>query len=124
MLQLRTRLVVADNTGARELELIGVPGKGNKMVAGIGDIIRCVVKKASPNGTVKDHEKVLAVIVRTRKDKRRTDGSIIRFDDNAAVIIENEKEKLPKGTRIFGPIAREIKELGYNKIASMAPEVY
>jgi large subunit ribosomal protein L14 len=124
MLQLRTRMVVADNTGARELEMIGMPGKSNKMVAGIGDIIRCVVKKASPNGTVKDHEKVLAVVVRTRKSTRRTDGSVIRFDDNAAVIIENEKEKLPKGTRIFGPIAREIKELGYNKIASMAPEVY
>lgn len=124
MLQLRTRMVVADNTGARELEMIGMPGKSNKMVAGIGDLIRCVVKKASPNGMVKDHEKVLAVVVRTRKSTRRTDGSIIRFDDNAAVIIENEKEKLPKGTRIFGPIAREIKELGYNKIASMAPEVY
>lgn len=124
MLQLRTRMVVADNTGARELEMIGMPGKSNKLVAGIGDLVKCVVKKATPNGMVKDHEKVLAVIVRTRKATRRTDGSLIRFDDNAAVIIENEKEKLPKGTRIFGPIAREIKELGYNKIASMAPEVY
>jgi large subunit ribosomal protein L14 len=101
-----------------------LPGKSNNKIAGIGDLIRCVVKKASPNGMVKNHEKVLAVIVRTRKDKKRIDGSVIRFDDNAAVIIENEKEKLPKGTRIFGPIAREIKELGYNKIASMAPEVF
>lgn len=124
MLQLRTHIDVADNTGARMLELIGIPGKGNKSTAGIGDIIRCVIKKATPNGMVKEHEKVLAVIVRTRRDKRRKDGSIIRFDDNAAVIIENVKEKLPKGTRIFGPIAREIKELGYTKIASMAAEVF
>lgn len=124
MLQLRTRILVADNTGARELEMIGMPGKGNKLIAGIGDLIKCVVKKASPNGVVKDHEKVIAIIVRTRQAKRRIDGSLIRFDDNAAVIIESVKEKTPKGTRVFGPIAREIKELGFNKIASMAPEVY
>lgn len=124
MLQLRTLLEVADNTGAKKLELIGIPGKGNKKIARVGDVIRCIVKKATPNGMVKDHEKVLAVIVRTRKETRRRDGSSIRFDDNAAVIIENVKEKTPKGTRVFGPIAREIKDLGYNKIASMAPEVY
>ena len=124
MLQIRSRINVADNTGAKSLELIGMPGKGNLLIAGIGDLIKCVVKKAIPNGTVKDHEKVLALVVRTRKGVRRSDGSIIRFDDNAAVIIENAKEKLPKGTRVFGPIAREIKELGYNKVASMAPEVY
>ncbi len=124
MLQLRTRIVVADNTGARELEMIGMPGKGNKKIAGIGDVIKCVVKKATPNGVVKGHEKVLAVVVRTRNATRRPDGSVIRFDDNAAVIIENAKDKAPKGTRVFGPIAREIKELGFNKIASMAPEVF
>ena len=124
MLQLRTRIVVADNTGARELEFIGMPGNGNKKIAGIGDLIKCVVKKATPNGMVKDHEKVMAIVVRTRKATRRTDGSVIRFDDNAAVVIESVKDKTPKGTRIFGPVAREIKDLGYTKIASMAPEVY
>lgn len=124
MLQLRTQITVADNSGAKILEMIGMPGKGNARIARIGDVVRCVVKKASPIGTVKSHEKVLAVIVRTRKETRRTDGSVIRFDDNAAVILENLKEKLPKGTRVFGPIAREIKDLGYNKIASMAKEVY
>jgi large subunit ribosomal protein L14 len=124
MLQLRTRIVVADNTGARELEFIGMPGKGNKKIAGIGDLIKCVVKKATPNGMVKDHEKVMAIVVRTRKATRRIDGSVIRFDDNAAVVIESVKDKTPKGTRIFGPVAREIKDLGYTKIASMAPEVY
>lgn len=124
MLQLRTHIDVADNTGAKLVELIGIPGKGNAKIAGIGDLIRGVVKKATPNGMVKAHEKVLAVIVRTRRDTRRKDGTVIRFDDNAAVIIENVKDKTPKGTRIFGPIAREIKELGYNKIASMAAEVY
>lgn len=124
MLQLRSILVSADNTGAQALELIGIPGRSNKKVAGIGDVIRCVVKKAVPNGSVKEHEKVLALIIRTKKERGRTDGSYIRFDDNAAVVLENVKEGLPKGTRVFGPVAREVKELGYNKIASMAKEVY
>ena len=124
MIQLRTRLTVADNTGAKSIEMIGIPKKSNASIAKIGDIIRCIVKEAAPNGTVKAHEKVLAVVVRMKRMHRRKDGSSIRFDTNAAVIIENEKEKTPKGTRIFGPVAREIKDLGFNKIASMAPEVY
>ncbi|MBI4130478.1 50S ribosomal protein L14 [Candidatus Roizmanbacteria bacterium] len=124
MLQLRTIMDAADNTGAKQLELIGIPGHGNKLVAHLGDIVKCVVKKAIPTGMVKEHEKVFVVIVRTRRSIRRNDGSIIRFDDNAGVILENVEEKLPKGTRIFGPIAREIKDLGFNKIASMAQEVY
>ena len=124
MLQLRSNLSAADNTGAKTLHLIGIPGRGNLKVARVGDVIRCVVTKANPVGSVKTHEKVLAVVVRTRKDIRRKDGSTIRFDDNAGVILENVKDKLPKGTRVFGPIAREIKDLGYNKIASMAKEVY
>jgi len=123
-MQLRSHLMVADNTGAKLVELIGIPGKGNKKIARVGDVIRCVVKKAQPNGMVQAHEKVLAVIVRTKKETRRTDGSAIRFDDNAAVILENVAEKKPRGTRVFGPIAREIKDLGYNRIASMATEVY
>lgn len=124
MLQLRSIINVADNSGAQELMLIGIPGKGNRKVAGIGDIIRCVVLKANPIGAVAKHEKVLALIIRTKKEKRRKDGSYIRFDDNAAVILENLREGKIKGTRISGPIAREIKELGYNKIASMAKEIY
>ena len=124
MLQLRSNIISADNTGAKILHMIGIPGRGNKKIAGVGDVIRCVVTKASSIGSVKEHEKVLAVIVRTRKSIRRADGSVIRFDDNAAVVLENVKEKLPKGTRVFGPVAREIKDLGYNKIASMAKEVY
>ena len=124
MLQLRSYIKAADNTGAKMLELIGVPGRGNKKIAHIGDVVRCVVKDSSSVGSVKAHEKVLAVIIRTRKGMRRKDGSTIKFDDNAAIILENVKEKLPKGTRVFGPIAREVKDLGYNKIASMAKELY
>lgn len=124
MLQLRSVLKAADNSGAYSLVLIGIPGRGNKRFAFIGDIIRCVVKRADPVGTVKDHEKVLAVVVRTKKETRRRDGSYIRFDDNAAVVLENAIDKKPLATRIFGPVAREIKELGFNKIASMAKEVY
>ena len=108
MLQLRSIVNAADNTGAHRLSVIQVFGKGNRKVAFIGDIINCVVKKADPNGMVKTHEIVKAVIVRTRKEKRRSDGSYIRFDDNAVVIIDNEKDKNPKGTRLFGPIAREL----------------
>lgn len=124
MLQLRSIIDSADNTGAKKLELIGIPGKGNVKTARVGDIIRVIIKKASPNGSVAEHEKALAVIVRTRNTIRRKDGSSIRFDDNAAVILESIPDKKPKGTRVFGPVAREIKDLGYNKIASMAKEVY
>ena len=124
MVQPRTRLIVADNTGAREIVMIGVLGKGNRRNAYIGDIISAVVKKAAPIGTVKAHEMVKAVIVRTRKEVGRKDGSYIRFDDNAAVVIDNLKDKNPKGTRIFGPVARELKDLNFSKIVSMAEEVY
>jgi large subunit ribosomal protein L14 len=124
MIQLRSILSVADNTGAHALSVIQVYGKGNKKIAYIGDIVNCVVKKADPEGMVKKHEKLKAVIIRTRKESGRKDGSYIRFDDNAAVVIDNEKDKNPRGTRIFGPVARELKDKGFNKIISMAAEVY
>ncbi|MBM3283359.1 50S ribosomal protein L14 [Candidatus Gottesmanbacteria bacterium] len=124
MVQMRSKVNVADNTGAKVLSVIQVLGHGNRRLAYIGDIVNCVVKKADPNGLVKQHEIVKAVIVRTKKEKRRMDGSYIRFDDNAAIIIDNPVDKNPKGTRIFGPIARELKDLGFAKIISMAEEVY
>lgn len=124
MIQLRSILDVADNSGAHRLSVIQVMGRGNRKIAYIGDVVNCVVKKADAEGIVKAHEKVKAVIVRTRKEKRRIDGSYIRFDDNAAVVIDNPKDKNPKGSRIFGPIARELKDLGFTKIVSMAAEVY
>jgi len=121
MLQHRSRLKVADNTGAYNLMVIGQPGFGRKRFARLGDIINCVIKGASPRGVVKDHEMVKAVIIRTKKEVGRKDGSYIRFSDNAAVIID--KDKNPRGTRIFGPVARELKDLGFTKIISQAPEV-
>jgi len=121
MLQQRTMITVADNSGALKLALIRVLGK--KHIAYIGDIIQCVVKGANPQGQVKDGEIVKAVVVRTRKEKRRLDGSYIRFSDNAAVLIDNEKDKNPRGTRVFGPVAREVKDGGFTKIASLAKEV-
>lgn len=121
MVQHRTYLTVADNSGALKLMLIHVRAK--RKIAYIGDITNCIVKGADPQGQVKDGELVKAVIVRTRKEKRRIDGSYIRFSDNAAVLIDNEKDKNPRGTRIFGPIAREVKDAGFAKIASMAAEV-
>lgn len=124
MLQLRSTLAVADNTGAKEVYVIGNPGKGNKKFADLGDVVTVVVKKADPYGQVKKGEKLHAVVVRTRKETRRKDGSYIRFDDNACVILQGPKSFEPKGTRYFGPLAREIKELGYNKIASLAAEIY
>ena len=120
MIQLRTILKLADNSGARRLMVIGVSPKVGK-TASIGHIINCVVHGADPNGAVKNKEKVKALIVRTKKEICRKDGSHIRFDDNAGVIID--KNGLPRGTRILGPIAREIKEKGYIKIASLAREV-
>jgi len=121
MIQLRTVLVPADNTGAKKLRLIHIYDGSRRRRAGLGDVIRVVVDGADPNGMVKDSEVVEAVMVRVRKEARRVDGSYIRFDDNAAVIID--KEGLPRGTRIFGPVAREIKDKGYNRIASLATEV-
>ena len=123
MLQLRSMLVVADNSGAKILQMVGIPGRGNKVKAGIGDIITGGVKKADPLGQVRNHEITRAVIVRTRKEFRRKEGSYIRFDENACVILD-AKTQLPKGTRVFGPIAREIKQLGFVKIASLSKEIY
>jgi len=123
MVQLRTMLTSADNTGARRLMCIQVMGGYRKRYGRIGDIITCVIKEATPHSMVKKSEIVKAVVVRACKETRRKDGSYIRFDDNAAVIITDLKNKEPKGTRIFGPIPREIKEKGFHKIASLAPEV-
>lgn len=123
MIQLRSILIAADNSGAKSLSVIHIFGGSNRRFGRIGDIVNAVVKEATPHGTVKDAEIVKAVVVRTRKEFRRSDGSYIRFSDNAAVIIDNPKDKNPKGTRIFGPIAREVKDAGFAKIASMAVEV-
>ncbi|QQG42023.1 MAG: 50S ribosomal protein L14 [Candidatus Woesebacteria bacterium] len=120
MVQLRTMLVSADNSGAKRLMIIGVPGRVGKF-ATLGDVVLCVVKGADAAGIVTDHEKVRVLIVRTRKEVGRSDGTYIRFDDNAGVVID--KQGLPRGTRILGPVAREIKDVGYNKIASLAREV-
>lgn len=125
MLQLRTVLNVADNTGAKKISLIGIPKKGNKKIAYVGDVITGVVKEAMPFGQVKKGEIVYAVVVRARKERKRKDGSYIRFDDNACVILQGKDNLIePKGTRIFGPIAKEIKDKGFNKIASLAEEIY
>jgi large subunit ribosomal protein L14 len=121
MIQVQTRLAVADNTGAKELMCIKVLGGSKRRYASIGDIIVCSVKEASPGGVVKKGDVVKAVVVRTVKPTRRQDGSYIRFDENAAVILKDEKE--PKGTRIFGPVARELRDKEYSKIISLAPEV-
>lgn len=120
MIQLGSVLKPADNSGAKRLKVIGVSTKIGK-TATIGDVVRCAVDGADPNGTVSDREQVNALIVRTKKEVGRRDGSYLRFDDNAAVVID--KQGLPKGTRVLGPIAREVKEKGYTKIASLAREV-
>lgn len=124
MIQIRSKLTVADNTGAHLLSVIQTYGGSKRKFGYTGDVVNAVVKAADPVGMVKQHELVKAVIVRTRKEHRRSDGSYIRFDDNAAVIIDTIKDKNPRGTRIFGPIARELKNLGFNKIISMAEEVW
>jgi large subunit ribosomal protein L14 len=121
MIQQETRLVVCDNSGAKEILCIRVLGGTRRRYAAVGDIIVATVKDAAPQGTVKKKSVVKAVVVRTSKEIRRKDGSTIKFDDNAAVIIG--EDKLPKGTRIFGPVPRELRELGYAKIISLAPEV-
>jgi len=121
MIQQETRLVVADNSGAKEILCIRVLGGTRRRYARVGDIIVATVKQANPSGTVKRKSVVKAVIVRTSEKIRRKDGSTIKFDDNAAVIIGDDK--LPKATRIFGPVPRELRDLGYAKIISLAPEV-
>jgi len=122
MIQQETILRVADNTGARELLVIQVRGGSRRRYGTIGDVVVAAVKEASPQGTVKKSEVVRAVVVRCAKEWRRDDGSYIRFDDNAAVILDTDGLN-PKGTRIFGPVARELREKGFMKIVSLAPEV-
>ena len=121
MIQQQSKLKVADNTGAKELMCIRCLGGSHRKFAGVGDVIVASVKSAIPNGVVKKGDVVKAVIVRTKKPIRRADGSYVRFDENAAVIIRDDKN--PKGTRIFGPIARELRDKDYMKILSLAPEV-
>ena len=121
MLQQESYLKVADNTGAKEIKCIRVLGGSKRKYGNIGDVIVASVRKAAPNGTVKKGEVVNAVIVRTKKGVRRNDGTYVRFDENAAVLIKEDKN--PKGTRIFGPVARELRDKEYMKILSLAPEV-
>ncbi|HUD10036.1 MAG TPA: 50S ribosomal protein L14 [Patescibacteria group bacterium] len=123
MIQHRTMLKAADNSGARVLQVIHVFGGSKRKFGYIGDVLNCVVKQAIPTGQVKESEIVKVVLVRARKEHKRADGSYIRFSDNAGVVIDNAKDKNPRGTRIFGPIAREIRDKGFAKIASMAVEV-
>lgn len=121
MIQQESRLRVADNTGAKEILCIRVLGGSSRRYAGVGDVIVATVKDAIPGGNIKKGEVVKAVIVRTTKERRRADGSYIRFDENAAVILKGESD--PRGTRIFGPVGRELREKKFMKIVSLAPEV-
>ena len=121
MLTRRSNLIVADNSGAKSLVIIGIGRGSGRRFVGLGDVVTCVVRGASPTGQVKDHEIVKAVIVRTKKENSRPDGSYIRFSENAAVLIDNANS--PRATRIFGPIAQEVKNRGFAKIASLAKEV-
>jgi large subunit ribosomal protein L14 len=121
MIQQESRLKVADNSGAREVLCIRVLGGSTRRYAGIGDVIVAAVKDAIPGGAVKKGEVVKAVVVRTRKERRRTDGTYIRFDDNACVLIDANRQ--PRGTRIFGPVARELRDMKFMRIVSLAPEV-
>ena len=120
MIQQQTILTVADNSGARSVQCIKVPGGSKRRYAGLGDVIVCSVKEATPNGAVKKGEVVRCVVVRTKQPIRRSDGSYIRFDENAAVLLD--ANNAPRGTRIFGPVARELREKRYMKIVSLAPE--
>ena len=122
MLQRESNLTVADNSGAKVAKIIGIPGASKRRYASVGDVVVVAIQKALPNSGIKRHEVLKGVIVRTHKEVRRRDGTYVRFDDNALVIID-PKNKAPKGTRIFGPVAREVKERGFDKIASLAPEV-
>lgn len=121
MVQVESRLNVADNSGAKQLLCLKVMGGSKRRYASIGDIIICSVKNALPNTPIKKGDKVKAVVVRTKKEVRRNDGSYIKFDDNAAVVVDNQFN--PRGTRIFGPVARELREKNFAKIVSLAPEV-
>jgi large subunit ribosomal protein L14 len=123
VIQQQSYLKVADNTGAKEIMCIKVLGGSGRRYANIGDVIVASVKKAAPGGTVKKGDVVKAVVVRTKRGTRRTDGSYVKFDQNAAVIIKDKNDKTPVGTRIFGPVARELRDCGFMKIVSLAPEV-
>jgi large subunit ribosomal protein L14 len=124
MIQRRSKIIPADNSGVTEMSVIHIYGNSKTKFAGVGDIVQCVVRKVNFGGVVKDDEMIKVVIVRTKKEYRRKDGSYIRFDDNAGVVITSETDHTPRATRVFGPVAREIKELGFDKIASMAKEVF
>ncbi|OGY24184.1 MAG: 50S ribosomal protein L14 [Candidatus Woykebacteria bacterium RBG_13_40_15] len=121
MIQHRSILNIADNSGAKKVMMIGMSGRSKQRFARLGDIITGVVKKSDPQGSVKESEVVKTIIVRTKKETRRSDGSYVRFDENAAVVIDDSGN--PRGSRIFGPVAREVREKGFIKIASLAPEV-
>lgn len=123
MVQVQTYLKVADNSGAKEVQCIRVLGGYRRRYGSVGDIIVAAVKSATPHAAVKKGDVIKAVVVRTKKEVRRSDGSYLRFDDNACVVINDAEKKEPKGTRIFGPVAREIRKAGFIKIASLAPEV-
>jgi large subunit ribosomal protein L14 len=122
MVQRGSNLKVADNSGARIAKVIGIPGASKRRYATVGDVVVVAIQRALPNAGIKRHEVLKGVIVRTHKEIRRKDGTYVRFDDNALVVID-PKNKAPKGTRIFGPVARELKEKGFDKIVSLAPEV-
>ena len=121
MIQTGSNLIIADNSGAKIGKVVGIPGYSKIKFAKLGDVVKLAIQKALPNSGVKRHEVLTGVIIRVHKEHKRRDGSYVRFDDNAAVIIDNKKS--PKGTRIFGPVARELKEKGFDKIVSLAPEV-
>jgi large subunit ribosomal protein L14 len=121
MIQRHTILKIADNSGARTAKVIGIPGYSSRKTASLGDVVTVAIQRALPNAALKKHEVEKAVIVRVRKEFNRKNGIYVRFDDNAAVIIDKKGD--PKGTRIFGPVARELKEKGFDKIVSLAPEV-
>ncbi len=123
MVRIGTRVKIADNTGAKIAMVIGIPGGTKKRTAGLGSKVTVAVKKAMPHCLVAEHSRQKVVIIRLHKEYRRKDGSYVRFDDNAAVVLEGADTKAPKGSRVFGPVARELKELGYDKIISLAPEV-
>jgi large subunit ribosomal protein L14 len=122
MVQVGTVLKVADNSGAKKLKLIGIPGDSRRRFASLGDIVTVAISGAASTGSVKDHSVVKAVIVRVRKEIRRKDGSHIRFDDNAAVVISKDKQMI--GSRVFGPVARELRDAGFLKVVSLAKEVW
>lgn len=123
MIQRRTILKPADNTGAHKLRVVHLYGGSTRKFSYLGDIVRCIVDGADPNGMVKDSDSVLVVVARVHKEHRRPDGSYIRFDDNAGIVITSRENKDPIGTRVFGPVARELKDKGFSKIVSMAAEV-